>query len=74
MGDTIQFWKQKTSEAGLLNNNSSFRCYQIHIYQMYDFGHTFVLLKSDLGVQQTHLSWVLLHMKLKAKFLTLVLS
>jgi hypothetical protein len=35
--------------------NSNFRCDQIHAFNWYDFGHTFVLLKSNLGVQQTQL-------------------
>jgi hypothetical protein len=36
---------------------SSFRCDQIFKYELYDFGHTVVLLKSDLDVQQTRLSF-----------------
>jgi hypothetical protein len=39
------------AEAGLLNKrlmlSSSFRCDQIYMYEIYDFGHTVVLLKSD---------------------------
>ncbi len=35
--------------------SSSFKCDQFYIHQSFDFGHTFVQLKSDLDVQQTHL-------------------
>jgi hypothetical protein len=34
--------------------SSSFRCDKIHKCQIYDLGHTVMLLKSGLGVQQTH--------------------
>jgi hypothetical protein len=33
----------------------NFRCDQIYTNQCYAFGHTLLLLKSDLGVQQTRL-------------------
>ncbi len=47
---TDRFVEQK------LKLSSSFGYHQIHNWQMYDFGHTFVvLLKSDIDVQQTHL-------------------
>jgi hypothetical protein len=38
----------------------SFRCDQIGNNQCYEFGHTVVLLKSDLDVQQTYHTVVLL--------------
>ncbi len=62
-----------TSEAGLLNKrlklSSSFRCDQIYKYYLYDFGHTlFVLLKSDLDVQQTRLSLLNKRLMLSSSF------
>jgi hypothetical protein len=38
--------------------SSSFRCDQIYKYELHDFGHFVVLLKSDLDVQWTHLRLV----------------
>ena len=47
-------FNKQASEAGLLNKrhmlSSGFRCDQIYKYEIYDFGHTVVLLKSDLDV------------------------
>jgi len=39
----------------MLMLSSWFRCDQIYNNNCYFFGHTVVLLKSDLDVQQTHL-------------------
>ncbi len=41
-----------------LTLSSSFRCDQIYHCHRYDFGHTFVLVKSELDVQQTHLRYL----------------
>ncbi len=35
-----------------------FSSYQNHNFQKYDLGHTVVRLRSDLGIQQTHLLFV----------------
>jgi hypothetical protein len=39
----------------MLMLSSNFRCDQIYKYERLNFGHTVVLLRSDLDVQQTHL-------------------
>ncbi len=64
-------FNKPTSEAGLLNQSSRLapalgvtKCHNCHIY---DFGHSVVLLKSHLDVQQTHL-WSCLKLQLSASF------